>query len=761
MFDWKFYLFLYPELIKSGINSKKLAYQHWIEIGRYHNFICEHPDKNNFNWKSYLKKNKFIVKKGIIDKRNAIKHWYSYGKKYGLKFSPKNNIKLKNKYNINIININLPKNQQNIKKNKKYNKPEYNKPEYNKPEYNKPEYNNTGYNNTGYNKPEYNNMGYIDLNKNINKNIPPEKNILHINCINKKTYLNSHINKNEKIIISTNKSATNKSSIITNKIFNSPKYNTITIKQIKPIKPIKPIKIQPKVLLYYKTISQLELFYIINYYQNNKNIKIYIDNFNDKINGLSKNYNIKLLKFTNYNEIINNNTKFNYICTLKNNSLIDNDFFKKKITYCKYYNENFEIIPININIKYCNIKVKKYLNKFVIDKNVLINNIKNLKKIDHIKHKIYLKSEKYIYDHIDHIYILNLYRRDDRYKNIVKRLNEIGIYTFEHFFAIDGNDFNQKVIYRFYKNINKNFNIPSSGSLSILYSMLNMILDAKKYKYENILVFQDDIYFIKDFKKQFIKFINNVTDWKLLYLGANDKNIKNKNVNYILKKIYYHPIDKCDGAFGLIINSKIYDIIIKQILEFNLPFDSGPLKFIQNIYLNNTFVSYPNLLIADVSDSDCRLPRNQDLFSKKLLWDLNLYKINNDNHNKDLTIICNSKNKIQSIKFNNNNCDAIVITEQITESYYHENIRYYKANKIYDYMYIYCYTNFIYIMDDPSIFNKLINNFKLNSLNYLFFGIENDLKNFIVSKYYYYTIGNLKELITYMKKNDLIMFLKK
>ena len=64
-------------------------------------------------------------------------------------------------------------------------------------------------------------------------------------------------------------------------------------------------------------------------------------------------------------------------------------------------------------------------------------------------------------------------------------------------------------------------------------------------------------------------------------------------------------------------------------------------------------------------------------------------------------------------------------------------------------------------MDDPSIFNKLINNFKLNSLNYLFFGIENDLKNFIVSKYYYYTIGNLKELITYMKKNDLIMFLKK
>ena len=42
MFDWKFYLFLYPELLNNGIDSKVKAYEHWKLIGKRKNLICEH-----------------------------------------------------------------------------------------------------------------------------------------------------------------------------------------------------------------------------------------------------------------------------------------------------------------------------------------------------------------------------------------------------------------------------------------------------------------------------------------------------------------------------------------------------------------------------------------------------------------------------------------------------------------------------------------------------------------------------------------------
>ena len=56
MFDWKFYLFLYPELIKKGINNKYKAYNHWIKYGQNENRIAFHEDRDIFYWKTYLKK---------------------------------------------------------------------------------------------------------------------------------------------------------------------------------------------------------------------------------------------------------------------------------------------------------------------------------------------------------------------------------------------------------------------------------------------------------------------------------------------------------------------------------------------------------------------------------------------------------------------------------------------------------------------------------------------------------------------------------
>ena len=49
-FDWKFYLDLYPDLKKAGINTQEKAYQHYINHGKNEGRAC-HPDKIKENKK--------------------------------------------------------------------------------------------------------------------------------------------------------------------------------------------------------------------------------------------------------------------------------------------------------------------------------------------------------------------------------------------------------------------------------------------------------------------------------------------------------------------------------------------------------------------------------------------------------------------------------------------------------------------------------------------------------------------------------------
>lgn len=54
-FDWKYYINRYSDLKKSGINTKKKAYQHWIKYGRNENRIpCENYKKNRNTKKTFF-----------------------------------------------------------------------------------------------------------------------------------------------------------------------------------------------------------------------------------------------------------------------------------------------------------------------------------------------------------------------------------------------------------------------------------------------------------------------------------------------------------------------------------------------------------------------------------------------------------------------------------------------------------------------------------------------------------------------------------
>jgi GR25 family glycosyltransferase involved in LPS biosynthesis len=235
--------------------------------------------------------------------------------------------------------------------------------------------------------------------------------------------------------------------------------------------------------------------------------------------------------------------------------------------------------------------------------------------------------------YFDKIYVLNLDRRPDRMENMVRRLARWGIHNYVRFPAIDGVQSPHWEEWRHYMHSKwipiekikyKRKAICSAGSWAILKAMYHMINDAKNNGYKRILVLQDDILFHKNFKAEFAKIPSYIPDtWKLLYLGATQHCWN----NIIKSHKYYHPCGTADGAFAVGIHGDLYDELISEIIKFEMPVDSGALRNLQKRYLYNSYVIYPNIMIADIRDSDLRGSRDLENFGKRFGWDSSLYEI--------------------------------------------------------------------------------------------------------------------------------------
>ena len=239
--------------------------------------------------------------------------------------------------------------------------------------------------------------------------------------------------------------------------------------------------------------------------------------------------------------------------------------------------------------------------------------------------------------YFDQIYVLNLDRRIDRWDRMKILLEKNHITNYRRFSGVDAKDPEinaQWEVYRKHpppevsrRNKGKRKGIPSAGSLAILIGMRKMLEDAIRYQHRRILVLQDDLIFHKQFENEFMKMNNYVpVDWKLLYLGASQHNW-GPEVKFSTRKNIYYPSGTADGAFAVGIDQSVYHDLIREIDRIELPFDSGALCEIQRRYPYQCPVLFPNLIIADVRDSDLRNARNLHGIGDKFRWNLNLYDV--------------------------------------------------------------------------------------------------------------------------------------
>jgi len=248
--------------------------------------------------------------------------------------------------------------------------------------------------------------------------------------------------------------------------------------------------------------------------------------------------------------------------------------------------------------------------------------------------------------YFDNVYVLNLGRRLDRRVEIIQKLtrNKIRAEIFE---AVDGYTAeNQHAFFEFYqqpigskgthpleRSLMKKM-IGSPGAWGYLKSYERLLNDAITNKYSRILCLDDDLIFHKDFEQIFANAITKVPEnWKLLYLGASQHEW---NVPYNLdyptevseKEFrdypYYYPI-RTDGSFAVGIDSSIYQDILDSISLMNCSLDSGPLRGIQQKHKSECFVVNPNIIIANVSQSDIGVERNQEKMASKFRWKMDRY----------------------------------------------------------------------------------------------------------------------------------------
>ncbi len=226
--------------------------------------------------------------------------------------------------------------------------------------------------------------------------------------------------------------------------------------------------------------------------------------------------------------------------------------------------------------------------------------------------------------YFDRIIVINLEKRKDRKMMISQKLNRLGI-NFEFITGVDGSceKYGQKNSEQL-ERLNK-------GEWGYLKTYEKILSYAKSKGFKRILCLDDDVLFHNNFISEFVKFSSYISeDWKLIYLGASQHSwILEKTYNQSTDdnnsaKPYYYPIET-DGSFAIGIDSSIYDLLLSEIQKFDLPFDSGPLYKINKLYPKKCFVARPNLVIAEVSESDIREGDNQYDIAEKVKWNMDLY----------------------------------------------------------------------------------------------------------------------------------------
>jgi len=147
----------------------------------------------------------------------------------------------------------------------------------------------------------------------------------------------------------------------------------------------------------------------------------------------------------------------------------------------------------------------------------------------------------------------------------------------------------------------------SKGELGCCLSHMWCLYDIIKNKFENAIIFEDDILFHKDFIKEFLCIYDSVK-LDFLLLGAHDYHFESYNHKNILKNQNLYSPTQTSNLYGA--HANYYSLKAAKIM-FNIrssliTFFDKEYNLMFEYFKNTSFVCYPNLVVTNASMSSLK-----------------------------------------------------------------------------------------------------------------------------------------------------------
>lgn len=218
---------------------------------------------------------------------------------------------------------------------------------------------------------------------------------------------------------------------------------------------------------------------------------------------------------------------------------------------------------------------------------------------------------------IDQIYCINLNRRPERWERMQARFYGLH-WKVRRMQAIDARYMSVQSFCKKYQNRPQVAGSPKTDTQSIACALshINCIRHAQRMEYGRILVLEDDAMFHHDIIATLQS--KPLPEASVVYLGASQYNwdcVKPVDGFYRASETY--------GMFAYILKACMFDALVDLWMQFGTTCDGYMANVVQKDF--NCPVYFPNLVVADVNQSDIRGPRNQIDQARKFRWTMSDY----------------------------------------------------------------------------------------------------------------------------------------
>lgn len=206
----------------------------------------------------------------------------------------------------------------------------------------------------------------------------------------------------------------------------------------------------------------------------------------------------------------------------------------------------------------------------------------------------------------DRVYIINLEDRIDRKIKMIHKFEEINT-KYQFIKAIDTRNSSKEL-----NDLIERSDYRKIGEIGYKKTYQKIIFDAIEKKYDTIVCFDDDAILCKEFHNKFNKKMKSIpNNWEILYLGASEwskKDLDNFKGEYYYPTLEYDSVygDGTCGSYAIAFKRSFLLKFANYLTKFDNAFDRILINYIKEHAMKNVYVMYPNLVIADITDSDIR-----------------------------------------------------------------------------------------------------------------------------------------------------------